>query len=75
MKLSTFITTFEKTLEVKKGTFKENKELSKISAWDSLAILTFLSLVNKKLKMNVNLEKLAKCKTVSDLGKILKLKN
>lgn len=75
MKLSTFITTFEKTLEIKKGTFKEAKELAKIPEWDSLAILTFISLVNKKLKKNVNPEKLAICKTVSDLGKLLKLKN
>ena len=75
MKLSTFLSTFEKNLEVKKGTFKENKELVRIPEWDSLAVLTFISFVSKKLKKNVNLEKLAKCKTPGDLGKLLKLKN
>ena len=56
-------------------TFKESKLLNKISQWDSLAIMTFISFTNKKLKKNVNPDSLSKCKTVGDLGKILKLKN
>tara|TARA_Y100000992_G_C21075581_1_gene400771 strand:- start:105 stop:359 length:255 start_codon:yes stop_codon:yes gene_type:complete len=75
MKLNTFLSIFEKELEVKKGTFKENKALSQIPEWDSLAIMTFISFVSKKLKKNVNPESLSKCKTTSDLGKLLKLKN
>jgi len=75
MKLDKFLSSFEKELEVKKGTFKESKPLDKIPQWDSLAIMTFISLVNKKLKKNVNPNSLRKCKTVGDLGKLLKLKN
>ena len=75
MKLNTFLSLFEKEIEVKKGTFKESKLLNKIPQWDSLAIMTFISFTNKKLRMNVNPDSLSKCKTVGDLGKILKLKN
>jgi len=75
MKLNIFLSSFEKTLEVKKGTFKENKQLNKIPEWDSLAVMTFISFVNKKLKKSVNTQNLTKCKTPGDLGKLLKLKN
>ena len=36
--------------------------------------MAFISLVNKKLKKNVNPDSLSKCKTVGDLGKLLKIK-
>ena len=75
MKLDVFISSFEKTLEVKKGTFKKAQKLENIPEWDSLAILTFISFASKKLKKNLNPEKLVKCKTTSDLGKLLNLKN
>ncbi len=75
MKLNTFLLSFEKELEVKKGTFKESKILNKIPQWDSLAVMTFISFANKKFKINVNPDSLSKCKTVGDLGKLLKLKN
>ena len=75
MKLNTFLLSFEKELEVKKGTFKESKILNKIPQWDSLAVMTFISFANKKFKRNVNPDSLSKCKTVGDLGKLLKLKN
>ena len=75
MKLNTFLSSFEKELEVKKGTFKESKFLDKIPQWDSLAIMTFISFANKRLKKNVNPDSLSKCKTAGDLGKLLKLKN
>ena len=50
MKLDVFISSFEKTLEVKKGTLKRPKKLENIPEWDSLAILTFIFFVSKKLK-------------------------
>ena len=47
MKLDVFISSFEKTLEVKKGTFKKAQKLENIPEWDPLAILTFISFASK----------------------------
>ena len=75
MKLTAFLTSFEKVLELKKGTFTLKKKLNQIPEWDSLAVMTFISFASKKLKIDVNPNDLNKCNFVIDLGKILNLKN
>ena len=75
MKFAAFLNSFEKELDLKKGTFNLKKKLKHIPEWDSLAVMTFISFSSKKLKRDINPNDLNKCNYVEDLGKLLKLKN
>ena len=70
LKEKNFLQSLEKEIEVKKGTLKSKKILGDIPEWDSLAIMTFLSFADRKLKVKINILHLNKCKTTTDLYKL-----
>lgn len=62
-----FLLALDEMLELDPGTLTGNEELESLENWDSLAVISFIALVDEKLGLVVEGEKLAKAKTVADL--------
>lgn len=62
-----FLLALDEMLELDPGTLTGTEELESLENWDSLAVISFIALVDEKLGLVVEGEKLAKAKTVGDL--------
>ena len=58
-------------LELNPGTIQGGEALESLSAWDSLAVLSFIAMVDEKLKTQVSGKDIANCATVSDIAALL----
>jgi len=62
-----FLLALDEMLELDPGTLTGPEELESLDSWDSLAVISFIALVDEKSGVVVEGEKLAKAKTVADL--------
>lgn len=62
-----FLLALDETLELDPGTLTGDETLDSLDSWDSLAVISFIALVDEKLEIVVEGEKLAQAKTVNDL--------
>lgn len=69
-----FIGHLEDIMNVSRGTLQGREVLSETSAWDSLAVVSFLAFADKEIGVSVPPAALEKCATVDDLyGVVCKL--
>lgn len=66
-----FLRELEALLELQTGMLKGNESLDDTDAWDSLAVVSFMALVDEKLDITLSADKINACKTVPDLVKLL----
>ncbi|GGF24079.1 hypothetical protein GCM10011611_32710 [Aliidongia dinghuensis] len=71
MKTSDFLTLLDNTLDLPEGTLQGNEQLSDIPEWDSLAVISFIALVDEQFGVILEGEKLAEAKSVADLLALL----
>jgi len=69
-----FFELVEKELELSEGALSSNTTLKNLEEWDSLAIMTFVTLLDSKFKININTDQLSKCKKPTDLYLFVKNK-
>jgi len=62
-----FFKELEEVLEVDAGSITGDELLKDLPEWDSLAVLSFIAMVNEKLDVNLSADRLAKAKNVGDL--------
>jgi acyl carrier protein len=62
-----FLHHLEDLMNVSRGELRGPETLSEMSAWDSLAIVSFLAFADKDLGVNMPVSELEKCRTVDDL--------
>jgi acyl carrier protein len=62
-----FLRELDEMLELTPGTLSGDEVLAEVDGWDSLAVISFIALVDEKLNLVVEGEKLARAKTVADL--------
>lgn len=62
-----FLLELDEMLELDPGTLTGTEELESLDGWDSLAVISFIALVDEKLGLVVEGERLARAKTVADL--------
>ncbi len=62
-----FLRELDEMLELAPGTLSGDEVLAEVDGWDSLAVISFIALVDEKLNLVVEGEKLARAKTVADL--------
>lgn len=62
-----FLLVLDEMLELEPGTLTGSEDLESLDDWDSLAVISFIALVDEKLGIVVEGEKLASAKTVGDL--------
>jgi acyl carrier protein len=67
MQADAFLHEIEATLELPEGSLKRDDQLEDIPEWDSLAVISFIALVDEKLGLAVDGEALANAVTVADL--------
>jgi len=57
----------EDIMELDSGSLKETDLLADLDMWDSLAVVSFIAVVDAELELTLEPEKIAKSETVSDL--------
>ena len=67
MEISEFITEMESLMELDRGALQEITTLENLSAWDSLAIIGYIALVDESLQRSVAPKDIAKASTIRDL--------
>jgi len=59
-------------MELPEGTLKGNEMLAEIEAWDSLALLNFLALVDTNYGITLSPDTLLKCESIGDIDALIK---
>ncbi|CAK0775722.1 Carrier domain-containing protein [Azospirillaceae bacterium] len=67
-----FLKALDDMLELDSGTLTGNEVLKELEMWDSLAVISFIALVDEKLGFVVEGQKLAMAKTIDDLISLVK---
>ncbi len=62
-----FIGAFEEILEMAPGTLAGTAKLDELDRWDSVAMVTLMSVVDEKCGVQLSPRKVAGCLTVQDL--------
>ncbi|HYD70513.1 phosphopantetheine-binding protein [Azospirillum sp.] len=62
-----FLRALDELLELDPGTLKGDEVLEALESWDSLAVISFIALVDETFGTVVAGEKLAKAATIADL--------
>jgi len=66
-----FLKELEEVLEADAGTITGEQALDDLAAWDSLAVMAFIAMVDEKFGITLSASKLAEAKTVGDLISLL----
>lgn len=67
MNRADFLNALDEMLELDPGTLTGAEALDSLDAWDSLAVISFIALVDEHFDKVVAGEDLAKAKTINDL--------
>jgi acyl carrier protein len=62
-----FIAAFNELLELPPGTLLGGEALKDLEAWDSLAVLSFIAMVDERCGVTVAPKQILTCTTVNDL--------
>ena len=65
-KIKEFISELAEALEIEEENISLNSKLSDLN-WDSLAIISAISIADKCFGVVISIEKLAACKTINDI--------
>ena len=71
MNRAEFYLELEELLELRKGTLGGNEALETIQEWDSVAVISFLALVDGKYGRTLEPKKIQACQTVNDLALLI----
>ena len=71
MKTAEFLAHLDDMLELDPGTLTGDEQLSDIPEWDSLAVISFIALVDEQFEIILEGEKLAEAKSLADLISLL----
>jgi acyl carrier protein len=66
-----FLWELECQLDLPKDSLHENRSLSDVEGWDSMASIMFIALADDKLGANISGNQIAKSKTVKELLSLL----
>lgn len=71
MNRAEFINEIEDVLEEERGTYDGTENLAKI-AFDSITLMSFVTMVDSKLGVTLSPDRVAECETVNDLVDLVK---
>lgn len=66
-----FLTSLHELLELDLGTLTGAEALQGLEAWNSLAVISFIAMVDEEFGVTLSAEKLRACQTVDDLVALL----
>jgi acyl carrier protein len=67
MEKAVFLEKLSEILELPPGSLTGSENLADLEAWDSLAVMSFIAMVDENCGMAVAPKQIAACKTVDDL--------
>jgi acyl carrier protein len=67
VKQSEFLNLLEETIEADENSLSGKSQLEELDCWDSLAIVTFIAMVDENFDIILSPEKISKSKTIQDL--------
>jgi acyl carrier protein len=70
MTKSQFLNEIDAIIEADPGTTAMDDQLESLTGWDSMAIISFIAMVDEKLACTLNIDQLVSCKTVGDLASL-----
>ena len=68
MTTAEFYRELEEVLEMPANSITGAEKLADLTAWDSMAAISFIAMADSKLKASVSADKLAACTSVADLA-------
>ena len=71
MENNEFLLLLDELLELEPGTVKGSETLDSFEGWNSLAVISFMALVDEHFGISVQPRQIAACTTVSDLMGLL----
>ena len=71
MNLTEFTSLLEKTIDASRGSIKPGQPLADIIEWDSVAVLSFIAMVDEKFGKQISGRDISGCTTVTDLAGLL----
>ena len=71
MKKEDFLRKFEALLELEQGALSGSEALTDLEAWDSLAVMALIAMVDESVGMVISPTKIAQAKTVDELMGLL----
>jgi acyl carrier protein len=70
MSTAEFLAKVDEILELPSGTLKGEEKLEDLENWDSVAMVSFIALVDERNGARLNVKQLGACETVNDLLKL-----
>jgi acyl carrier protein len=70
MRPAEFYLALDELLELPLGTIAGNESLEELETWDSLAVISFIALVDEQFGNLIESDKLAEAKTTGDLYRL-----
>jgi acyl carrier protein len=71
MKKKDFLTLFEDVIEAGRDTLTGDENINELDGWDSLAIVSFIAVVDETIGVTLSPQGIAESKTVQDLIDLL----
>lgn len=71
MSIEDFIKQLEELLEVEEGILSEKTQLENLAEWDSLAIISYIALVDENFDITIPPKKISEAETIGDLHKLI----
>lgn len=68
---SQFLREIEEILELDEGKLLGDEKLTNLEDWNSLAVVSFIAMVDEKVNLTLNARKIQDCTTVRDLMSLL----
>lgn len=71
MQKSEFLLLLDELLELEPGTLRGPEALESVEGWNSLAVISFMALVDEQFGIGLQARQIAGCLTIADLGGLL----
>ena len=67
MEKELFLQKLDEVMSVPKGTIRGHESLADLKSWDSVALMSFIALLDEELEIRVTGKQVMQCQTVNDL--------
>jgi acyl carrier protein len=67
MNKETFLHKLDEVMSLPKGTIQGDESLGAIKGWDSVALMSFIALLDEELEIRVTGKQVMQCQTISEL--------
>jgi acyl carrier protein len=67
MEKATFLHKLDEVMSLPRGTIRGDESLSSLKGWDSVALMSFIALLDEELEIRVTGKQVMQCQTVPEL--------